>query len=186
MPAWAPDELSQFEFMSGGFSNDNYSFYRITADKQQKYVLRVPKITQPFVDRSAELKTYRGMPERVGVKVIAFEENSGCLITQWLNGQILAETSSDSYNQHDLVDYVRSLHAALPATKREYNVASLVQLLSPSIGTPIPEFHTYPIGLLPYDLTPDVMVPVTVGRLWTGSFSALMIRYLIWLPFIRD
>ena len=64
------------------------------------------------------------MPEPVGVKVIAFEENSGCLITQWLNGQVLAETSSDSYNQHDLVDYVKSLHAALPATKREYNVVT--------------------------------------------------------------
>ena len=114
MPAWATDELSQFEFMSGGFSNDNYSFYRNTTDKQQKYVLRVPKITQPFVDRSAELKTYQAMPEPVGVKVIAFEENSGCLITQWLNGQVLAETSIDSYTQRDLVDYVRSLHAALP------------------------------------------------------------------------
>tara|TARA_B100000035_G_scaffold148656_1_gene126725 strand:+ start:49 stop:858 length:810 start_codon:yes stop_codon:yes gene_type:complete len=160
MPAWAPDELGQFEFMSGGFSNDNYSFYRITPDQQQKYVLRVPKITQPFVDRSAELKTYRAMPEPIGVKVIAFEENSGCLITQWLNGQVLAETSSDSYNQHDLVDYVRSLHAALPATKREYNVASLVQLLSPSIGTPIPEISPHiPLVSCHNDLNPwNVMV----------------------------
>ena len=160
MPAWAPDELSQFEFMSGGFSNDNYSFYRNTPDKQQKYVLRVPKITQPFVNRSAELKTYQDMPKRVGVEVIAFQENSGCLITQWLNGHVLAETSDDFYNKHDLVNYVRTLHAALPNTTREYNVASLVQLLSPDIGMSAPEISPHiPLVSCHNDLNPwNVMV----------------------------
>ena len=44
IPDWVSEELSDFEFMSGGFSNDNYSFCRTTAGQQEKYVLRLSLI----------------------------------------------------------------------------------------------------------------------------------------------
>ena len=159
MPSWQPDKISHVEYLSGGFSNENYAFRRTVTGTQKKYVLRVPEITQPFVDRREERNTYHAIAQNSGVTLIAFEESSGCLITQWLDGQLLAETP-DNYNAQDLVNYVKSMHAALPTTQRQYHVPSVVQLLSPSNAIPIPEIAP-DVALVPChnDLNPwNVMV----------------------------
>mgnify|MGYP001998004914 CR=1 FL=1 len=138
MSDWDSEELSQFEFMSGGFSNDNYSFCRTAGGRQEKYVLRIPRVKQPFVDRTEEIKVYQAVSNSLGAKLIAFDADSGRMITQWLEGYVLADVPQDRYSDQHLIDYVKSLQSRLPATNRQYDVRELAQLLSPNNNLYIP------------------------------------------------
>ena len=37
-PDWEPEAVGRFEYLSGGYSNDNYSFYY----RDRRFVLRCP------------------------------------------------------------------------------------------------------------------------------------------------
>lgn len=132
LPDWRPDEISNFEFMSGGFSNQNFSFHRSHGGNTEKYVLRVPTTIQPYVDRTVEERLYQQMPTNVGADLVVFDKVSGQMITRWIEGPILAEAFSDSFLESDLVTYVQTLHDAIPKTTRTYDVAQQAELLSGS------------------------------------------------------
>ena len=155
IPDWVSEELSDFEFMSGGFSNDNYSFCRTTAGQQEKYVLRIPSVKQPFVDRSEEIKFYQTVSNPLGAKLIAFDADSGRMITKWLEGPVLGDMSKDQYSDQQLIEYVKSLQSRLPDTDRRYDVSELAQLLSPNNGLHIPAIAAH-VELVPChnDLNP--------------------------------
>ena len=128
MPSWKSSELKNFEYLSGGFSNENYSFCRIADEGSGNFVFRLPKVQQPFIHRGLELQWYKGLPDRVGVKPIVLDVNSGAMITPLLDGQILAEVYFDDFDAQDLLDYVKDLHQRLPNVTREYNMFELAAL----------------------------------------------------------
>ena len=129
LPNWHPAEISDFEFLSGGFSNQNFSFRRSREGNTEKYVLRVPKGSQPYVDRNVEKSLYQQMPNHVGADLIAFDTASGQMITRWIEGPILAETFFDAFQESDLISYVQTLHDSIPQTTRTYDVAHQAKLL---------------------------------------------------------
>ena len=72
MPKWLEDELDEFRYLSGGYSNVNVAFRRNNAASDRKntlskyYVFRLPRRPQPYVNRQAEATWYEQMPESVG------------------------------------------------------------------------------------------------------------------------
>ena len=102
-PEWLAQELADFAFLPGGYSNQNYAFrYR-----GERYVLRVPQRARPFIDRELEQAFYQS-PGRVLVPTIeAFDPVTGAMISRWLSGPLLADIDVDP---RALVGHVASLH----------------------------------------------------------------------------
>lgn len=127
-PGWLAADLADFEYLPGGYSNQNYRFRH----RGRRYVLRVPQRARPFVDRELEHAFYQS-PGRVLVPEIeAFDPATGVMISHWLSGPLLADIDVDP---RALVRYVGSLHSGLPSCTRKYDpVAMARQQLS--IGDP--------------------------------------------------
>jgi aminoglycoside phosphotransferase (APT) family kinase protein len=130
MPHWHISEISNFEFMSGGYSSQNFSFYRFHDGVQEKYVLRVPQGNQPFANREIEKTIYADLPANVGADLVAFDTTSGRMITRWIEGPILADVFVGTFQEEQLVEYVQELHRAMPTTKRTYDVVKQTQKMS--------------------------------------------------------
>ena len=128
MPIWTDAVLKDFNYLSGGYSNDNYSFSMSSDKGSENFVFRLPKVQQPFVNRDLELHWYRTLPDNVGVKPVALDVKSGAMITPMLDGQILAEVYDDHFGEQELLDYVKNLHLVLPNVEREYNMFELAAL----------------------------------------------------------
>jgi aminoglycoside phosphotransferase (APT) family kinase protein len=126
IPDWKGDELGVFQFLSGGYSNANYSFYRTTSDLRERYVLRVPLRAQPFVDRMAEAQWYQQLPSSIGVQPTVLDRQTGLMISPWVDGVLLIDAFKDGIGEADLVDYLTRLHRNLPNTSRRYDVLTLL------------------------------------------------------------
>ena len=129
MPAWSLEQLDAFEYLSGGYSNHNYLFrYRHNNGAQQQYVLRVPFMTQLYVDRVYE-KRYHQQLHATGLqswKILALNENTGVMISPWLEGKLLADTKPTP-SPTVLSRYLANLHEKLPNPGRAYPVIELAQ-----------------------------------------------------------
>lgn len=113
-PAWDPEGLSGFLFLEGGYSNDNFRFtYR-----GERFVLRRPFRQRAFVDRELESAVYGGLTAGTAPEVVALDTASGCMISRWVPGDLLAdlETRDDV-----LIPYLQGLHRAIPAIERSYD-----------------------------------------------------------------
>lgn len=127
-PGWLETDLADFEFLPGGYSNQNYQFRH----RRQRYVLRVPQRVRPFIDRELEYSFYRS-PGRVLVPEIeAFDQVTGVMISRWMSGPLLVDIDVDA---GELVPYVEALHAGLPACSRRYDPVALARQQL-SIGEP--------------------------------------------------
>lgn len=119
-PRWDPDELSGFLFLEGGYSNDNYRFtYR-----GERYVLRQPFRPRPFVDRQLEATVYGALRAGTAPELIALDTGSGCMISRWVPGSLLADTGADATT---LAAYLRTLHHAIPPVDRVYDPLAQVR-----------------------------------------------------------
>ncbi|MGA1371521.1 MAG: phosphotransferase [Pseudomonadales bacterium] len=125
MPNWAPLEIGGFQYLEGGYNNQNYRFRY----KGRQFVLRVPTADCGFTHRRLEVEFYRqsfalGAP--LTPTVCGYCEVSGRMITEWVSGHLLADLSVDC--EH-LALMLRQLHAALerlpvqtePAPVRRYD-----------------------------------------------------------------
>ncbi len=113
-PDWDPDALSGFLFLEGGYSNDNYRFtYR-----GERFVLRQPFRQREFVDRTLESAVYGSLPPGTAPEVVALDTASGCMISRWVPGDLLADIEA---RDDMLVPYLQVLHQALPAIERTYD-----------------------------------------------------------------
>ena len=130
MPDWQTTDLDNFEYMSGGYSSRNFSFERSASGVTEKYVLRLPQGQQPFVDRAAEQAFYGVLPRHTGADLVAFDVETGRMITRWIEGATLAEVFTDQFQEDDLVRYVKRLHSLLPTTTRIYDVVEQAAMLS--------------------------------------------------------
>ncbi len=140
LPHWQSESLSDFEYLAGGYSNDNYSFARSINGGCEKFVLRMPKVQQPFVNRQVEAIFYQRLPDHVGIKPIALDVKSGAMISPMLEGKILAEVYLDNFAEQDLLDHVQKLHLEMPVIDREYNMLKLAKLYKvDTAGLPLPD-----------------------------------------------
>ncbi len=112
-PQWDAHGISGFVYLEGGYSNANYRFEY----GGERYVLRAPGTAPSFADRALEQRLYAGgcecMPE-----VIAFDARSGCMISRWVPGTLLADLRP---GPEALVRYLRDLHDAIPDPGRVYD-----------------------------------------------------------------
>jgi hypothetical protein len=127
-PTWNPGHLANFQFLPGGYSNQNYQFRH----RDELFVLRVPDRTRPFNDRELEQAFYGSSPRILVPEIEAFDASTGVMISRWQSGPLLCDTRVDP---NSLVPYLKSLHRDLPPCPRRYDpVASARAQLS--IGVP--------------------------------------------------
>ncbi len=126
MPAWADDAFRDFEFLSGGYSNANFAFWRDTPQTSERYALRIPTREQPYVDRRAEVEWYRQLPAFVGIQPTYLDPHTGLMISPWVEGELLVDVFASRFGVDDLLDYLRLLHQRLPETERHYHVPALM------------------------------------------------------------
>lgn len=119
-PAWRAADLAEFEFLPGGYSNQNYQFRHAG----QRYVLRVPQQARPYIDRKLEHAFYQSPGRVFAPEVEAFDPLTGVMISRWLSGPLLADID---VNPDALVPYVKSLHAGLAICPRKYDPVALAR-----------------------------------------------------------
>ena len=133
-PNGSTEQIEHFEFLSGGYSNDNYLF----SYQAEDYVIRLPN-REPAASLIGQARTQRSMMcTRDGFplpELIALEETTGNLISRYVPGPLLADAPAalDS-----IAAYVRSLHAALPQSERRYDPYMLSREYLASGDAPIP------------------------------------------------
>ncbi|MGE0622677.1 MAG: phosphotransferase [Pseudomonadales bacterium] len=120
VPDWRADEVGDFEYLSGGYSNENYRFHR----SGEAFVLRVPERVRPFVNRTLEAAFYGGDHSVRTAELIALDTRSGCLITRFEPGPLLADAKVSA---SEIAAYLRNLHDALPSSGRTYDPVRLVR-----------------------------------------------------------
>lgn len=132
-PHWQGENLGPFDFLSGGYSNDNYAF----THEGERYVLRVPQGERPFVDRKLEQAFYRQAQQVRTVSVVAFDTDLGLMLSRWQEGPLL---SDEPAGIDELVPYLQELHQGLPPSTRPYDPIALARGYL-KVGSP-PEFIT--------------------------------------------
>jgi aminoglycoside phosphotransferase (APT) family kinase protein len=113
-PDWNPAEISGFLYLEGGYSNDNYRF----AYQGERYVLRAPFRSRPEVDRHGELDVYEAPAGGIAPELVAYDAESGDMITRWVPGRLLADADSGG---EALSEYLIRLHGQLPAMTTDYD-----------------------------------------------------------------
>ncbi|MGD8832777.1 MAG: phosphotransferase [Pseudomonadales bacterium] len=180
VPDWRADALGAFEYLSGGYSNENYRF----TYAGEAFVLRVPSRIRPFVDRAHEAAFYDG-EHRVRIPtLVAFDPVTGNMISRYEPGELLTDTAAQPA---ELVRYLEGLHAGLPPSGRRYDPVRLAREYLAS-GTPPGWIEDLATGLVwrPFVSTPchndlnpwNVIVPatgawVTLDWEWYGENDPL-------------
>lgn len=113
-PDWDLDQVSGFIYLEGGYSNDNYRFEY----DGERYVLRAPFARRGYEDRALEQHVYTAAEAVHVPPVVALDTASGDMISRWVPGQLLADARPDGLA---LADYLRRLHAGLPAMERRHD-----------------------------------------------------------------
>ena len=129
VPDWQSDEVNQVEFLEGGYSNNNF---RLTY-QQNDYVLRLPQIAQPFVDRQHESAWYTRLgqlanPRQQFVLPLALDPTTGAMLSPWVEGSLLVDCfdrQNLARSMEELGSYLQHLHSNLPDAQRNYDVAAL-------------------------------------------------------------
>ena len=117
MPTWQATDITSIEYLSGGYSNTNYAFNHASC----RYVLRIPQVHQPYVDRVQEAVIYEQLPAGIGIRAIAASVETGAMITPWVEGPLLADVG-DKFSLATLAKYLQRLHTALPINNRHYDL----------------------------------------------------------------
>lgn len=126
VPDWNDPQLfSDWTYLEGGYSNDNYAFSQNGA----RFVLRIPRGQLTPESWQKELAWYGRLTTEVGVQPIAFNADTGQMITPWVNGILLVDLwnkqqlnpqPSDSVITR-LSQYLKTLHNQLPITENRYS-----------------------------------------------------------------
>ncbi|MCZ6710949.1 MAG: phosphotransferase [Gammaproteobacteria bacterium] len=131
MPEWLGEELSEFEYLPAGYSNDNYKFRR----RGEHFVVRLPTGPRDPAGWRRERGFYQSPGNIVVPEIVAFDVDAGAMISRWIKGPLMV----DAAPSHDrLVSYLKDLHNNLAATQRTYDpiARSLKDLATPGPGQP--------------------------------------------------
>lgn len=118
MPAWRLFDVVHFHYLSGGYSNENFRF----TYESEAYVLRLPSRQRPFVNRAYEFSFYQQAHSVLIPELLAFDITSGAMLTRFEEGPLLTDTVT---TVEELTAYLHYLHAALPASDRQYDPIQL-------------------------------------------------------------
>ena len=134
LPEWREDSLSGFKYLDGGFTNNNFVFERRYRKLTKKYVLRSPLIAQPLQSRAHELSLYQSLEANISPDLIAFDTDSGAMITCYVEGELLVDSPPNYHEPDTLVGYIKSLHSVLPSTEKYYDLSSLMCAYVPTFN----------------------------------------------------
>ena len=124
VPHWNMDGISDVEYISTGYSNQNYSFKY----DSKHYIFRLPQSRQPFVDYDHESKWLEHLPEDPLLnKPLVLDTKTGQMISRRIQGPLLADIYEGSSDRQLLLDYVASLHDRLPECDRTYPLSDLLE-----------------------------------------------------------
>ena len=142
LPEWCEDSLLGFKYLDGGFTNNNFVFERRYRKITKKYVLRSPVIAQPMQNRVNEFQLYQSLEAKISPDLIAFDTDSGAMITCYAEGELLVDCPSSYHEPDMLVGYIKSLHSSLPRTEKCYDLSSLMSAYVPTFNeTDFPEIR---------------------------------------------
>ena len=133
-PEWSEDSLSGFKYLDGGFTNNNFVFERRYRNLTKKYVLRSPVRAQPLQNRANELYIYQSLADNISPELIAFDTDSGAMITCYVEGQLLVDSPPVHHEPDKLVGYIRTLHNVLPRTDNCYDLSNLMSAYVPEFN----------------------------------------------------
>ena len=134
LPEWHEDSLSGFKYLDGGFTNNNFVFERRYRNLTKKYVLRSPVAAQPMQSRLNEFKLYQSLEANISPKLLAFDTDSGAMITCYVDGPLLCDSRPSHHEPDNLARYIKSLHSALPSTEKSYDLLSLMSAYVPTFN----------------------------------------------------
>ena len=121
MPAWGYGQVQRIDYLPGGYTNRNY---RVEVD-DRAYVLRI--VERPRA-RPAE-EQYLAID--VAPDVVAYDPNSGHLLTRWIDGRILAEAPP---TPEEAGGYLAHLHARVPTGLNRYDLTGEVMAMFRQAG----------------------------------------------------
>jgi thiamine kinase-like enzyme len=134
LPEWSEDSLSGFKYLDGGFTNNNFVFERRYGNLTKKYVLRSPAIAQPLQNRVNEFHLYQSLKTSISPDLLAFDTDSGAMITYYVEGQLLVDSPPDHHEPDKLARYIKSLHSVLPSTEKTYDLSGLMSAYVPTFN----------------------------------------------------
>ena len=134
LPEWSNDSLSGFKYLDGGFTNNNFVFERRYRNLTKKYVLRSPAISQPLQNRVNEFDLYQLLETSVSPDLLAFDTDSGAMITCYVEGQLLVDSPPGNHEPDKLARYIKGLHCALPNTEKSYDLSGLLAAYVPTFN----------------------------------------------------
>ena len=117
VPQWDTSKIENVTYLEGGYSNDNYRISYLGHD----YALRIPLRSQPFVDRNHEHQWLTKLPSDMSVAPVAYDIDSGTMLTNWIKGDLLGDAWGDQASI-ELIDYLLQLHQTLPDAERSYDL----------------------------------------------------------------
>lgn len=121
LPEWPRAAIEYRGYLPGGYSNSNHCIHFSGDD----YIFRIPMNPQPYVDRLAEQAWLLALPENIAAKPVALNTFNGHMLTPEIKGELLVE-AYPKLQAKQLLDYLKTLHAALPQTQRKYDVMALL------------------------------------------------------------
>ena len=131
LPEWSEDSLSSFNYLQGGFTNNNFVFERRYSNLTKKYVLRSPIIAQPLQNRVNEFHLYQSLKDGISPELLAFDADSGAMITCYIEGQLLVDSPPGHHEPDKLARYIKNLHRSLPSTDKSYDLSGLMSAYVP-------------------------------------------------------
>lgn len=134
IPKWTNDSIVGFNYLDGGFTNNNFVFERRYRNRTKKYVLRSPVRAQPLQNRAYEFAIYQSLKPNISPKLIAFDTKSGAMITRYAEGELLVDSHQSYHDPDKLVGYIRTLHNALPKTEKCYDLSGLMSAYVPNFN----------------------------------------------------
>ena len=100
----------------------------------EKICLSTPVRAQPLQNRVNELYIYQSLADNISPELIAFDTDSGAMITCYVEGQLLVDSPPVHHEPDKLVGYIRTLHNALPRTDKFYDLPNLMSAYVPEVN----------------------------------------------------
>ena len=132
LPTWSGQAALAIEYLPGGYSNRNY---RLDVDGA-RYALRIVDGAKP----RAHERRYLAVAQ--APDVVGYDEQTGHMLTRWIDGQVLASSRPDPAEGGR---YLAQLHAEIPAGIRRYDYPLEIQDLLAGVRSPdadvVSRFH---------------------------------------------
>ena len=146
MPSWQPGTVTIDARLPGGYAHPNFRLHH----DGSAYALRAPAQAPIAGELAFEADWLTSLPPGIGAEIIAFDTDTGAMLSRWIEAPLLAEV----HPKPDLlVDYLVTLHDRLPPVDRPYNLVERVDhwlagAPSPSAVTRARKrLHTTPVAL---------------------------------------